>query len=125
MVTELQLDLFGDLPQQDKPKRKHNADLAKEPLSVKIDNALRLLRAADGKEPIEVSYSGGKDSDVILELVRMATLPTNARQPDATFNKWRTEALKAYGNAIVPQVMYEIFRAIELVEKAEIAKNPK
>jgi hypothetical protein len=24
-----------------------------------------------------------------------------------------TEALKAYGNAIVPQVMYEIFRAIE------------
>lgn len=27
--------------------------------------------------------------------------------------KWRTEALKAYGNAIVPQVMYEIFRAIQ------------
>jgi hypothetical protein len=27
----------------------------------------------------------------------------------------RVEALKAYGNAIVPQVMYEIFRAIELV----------
>jgi len=31
--------------------------------------------------------------------------------------KWRTEALKAYGNAIVPQVMYEIFRAIEIAEK--------
>lgn len=31
------------------------------------------------------------------------------------FAKWRTESLKAYGNAIVPQVMYEIFRAIELV----------
>ena len=28
-------------------------------------------------------------------------------------SKWRTESLKAYGNAIVPQVMYEIFRAIE------------
>ena len=28
--------------------------------------------------------------------------------------KWRTESLKAYGNAIVPQVMYEIFRAIQL-----------
>ena len=39
--------------------------------------------------------------------------------PDLTlpFGKWRTEALKAYGNAIVPQVMYEIFRAIELVEQ--------
>ena len=31
--------------------------------------------------------------------------------------KWRTEALKAYGNAIVPQCMYEIFRAIEIAEK--------
>ena len=37
--------------------------------------------------------------------------------PDLTlsFGKWRTESLKAYGNAIVPQVMYEIFRAIERV----------
>lgn len=26
---------------------------------------------------------------------------------------WRTESLKAYGNAIVPQVMYRIFQAIE------------
>ena len=33
------------------------------------------------------------------------------------FNKWRTESLKAYGNAIVPQVMYEIFRAIELTTR--------
>ena len=31
--------------------------------------------------------------------------------------RWRTESLKAYGNAIVPQVMYEIFRAIEMVEQ--------
>jgi len=33
------------------------------------------------------------------------------------FGQWRTESLKAYGNAIVPQVMYEIFRAIEKVEE--------
>lgn len=32
-------------------------------------------------------------------------------------NKWRTETLKAYGNAIVPQVMYRIFQAIEQVER--------
>ena len=28
-------------------------------------------------------------------------------------SKWRTESLKAHGNAIVPQVMYRIFQAIE------------
>ena len=30
-----------------------------------------------------------------------------------TFSKWRKESIKAYGNAIVPQVAYEIFKAIE------------
>lgn len=33
------------------------------------------------------------------------------------FTKWREQALKAYGNAIVPQVMYEIFRCIDEIEK--------
>jgi DNA (cytosine-5)-methyltransferase 1 len=32
------------------------------------------------------------------------------------FGKWRTESIKAYGNAIVPQVMYRIFEAIEALE---------
>ena len=31
-----------------------------------------------------------------------------------TFPKWRTESVKAYGNAIVPQVAYAIFKAIEV-----------
>ena len=31
-----------------------------------------------------------------------------------TFSKWRTESIKAGGNAIVPQVVYQIFKAIEL-----------
>lgn len=29
-----------------------------------------------------------------------------------TFSKWRNESIKAYGNAIVPQVAYEIFKCI-------------
>lgn len=33
------------------------------------------------------------------------------------FGKWRTESLKAYGNSIVPMVMYRIFQSIEEVEK--------
>ena len=35
------------------------------------------------------------------------------------FSKWRQESIKAYGNAIVPQVMYEIFLAIESIEKGK------
>jgi len=30
-----------------------------------------------------------------------------------TFPKWRKESIKGYGNAIVPQVAYQVFRAIE------------
>ena len=33
-----------------------------------------------------------------------------------TFPKWRNESIKAYGNAIVPQVAYEIFKAINEFE---------
>ena len=38
-----------------------------------------------------------------------------------TFPRWRAEAVKALGNAWVPQVAYEIFRAIEKVENNEDA----
>ena len=37
-----------------------------------------------------------------------------------TFSKWRSESIKAYGNAIVPQVAYQIFNSIE-----QHAKNHK
>jgi DNA (cytosine-5)-methyltransferase 1 len=33
-----------------------------------------------------------------------------------TFSKWRRESIKAYGNAIVPQVAFQIFKAINLYE---------
>jgi DNA (cytosine-5)-methyltransferase 1 len=29
-----------------------------------------------------------------------------------TFSKWRNESIKAYGNAIVPHVAYQIFKSI-------------
>lgn len=34
-----------------------------------------------------------------------------------TFPKWRNESIKAYGNAIVPQVAYQIFKAINEFNK--------
>jgi DNA (cytosine-5)-methyltransferase 1 len=35
---------------------------------------------------------------------------------DIAFSKWHSESIKALGNAIVPQVAYQIFRAIESVK---------
>ena len=39
------------------------------------------------------------------------------RLDSITFSKWRNESIKAGGNAIVPQVVYQIFKAIEKYEK--------
>lgn len=54
----------------------------------------------------------------------VATATCNARMDDGlsrevdgisySFAKWRNESIKAYGNAIVPQVAMEIFRAIKM-----------
>lgn len=37
----------------------------------------------------------------------------SGRLDGITFSKWRNESIKAYGNAIVPQVVHQIFKAIE------------
>jgi DNA (cytosine-5)-methyltransferase 1 len=37
-----------------------------------------------------------------------------------TFSKWRNESIKAYGNAIVPQVVYQIFKAINEYESTTL-----
>lgn len=40
-------------------------------------------------------------------------LPFDVERLTISFPKWREGSIKGYGNAIVPQVMYEIFKAIE------------
>lgn len=52
------------------------------------------------KFPTQPPICGGDDG-----------LPT--KLDGITFSKWRNESIKAYGNAIVPQVAYEIFKAIK------------
>jgi len=40
-----------------------------------------------------------------------------------TFSKWRRESIKGYGNAIVPQVAFQIFKAINQYEQIQRQKN--
>ena len=49
--------------------------------------------------PLESPICGGDDG-----------LPTELDR--ITFSKWRAESIKGYGNAIVPQVAYELFKII-------------
>jgi DNA (cytosine-5)-methyltransferase 1 len=46
------------------------------------------------------------------------------RLDSITFPKWRNESIKAGGNAIVPQVVYQIFKTIEQYEVINNVHNP-
>ena len=62
-----------------------------EELQNKVDRAVKLIQAA-GKiakehgQPLEVCYSGGKDSDVILELARMSSIEFRAIYRNTTID---------------------------------------
>lgn len=57
-------------------------------LKKKVDRAIRLLQSIPlhNGEPIEILYSGGKDSDVILELTRMAGINYKAIYKNTTID---------------------------------------
>lgn len=52
----------------------------------KVARAIRLLQNIPQDGPIEVSYSGGKDSDVILELAKMAGINYRAIYKNTTID---------------------------------------
>jgi DNA (cytosine-5)-methyltransferase 1 len=78
----------------------HNLQQSKEPINLR--SKLESFTRWDSF-PNEPAFCSGNDG-----------LPTEL--DGITFPKWRNESIKAYGNAIVPQVVYEIFKAIEKYE---------
>lgn len=52
----------------------------------KVARAIRLLQSIPKDGPVEVSYSGGKDSDVILELAKMAGIDYRAIYKNTTID---------------------------------------
>lgn len=52
----------------------------------KVDFAIRLLRSVGGVDPVEVAYSGGKDSDVILDLVKRSGIKYRAIYRNTTID---------------------------------------
>jgi DNA (cytosine-5)-methyltransferase 1 len=68
----------------------------------------RIMARKWGNFPNQPPICGGNDG-----------LP--AELDGITVSKWRTETVKAYGNAIVPQVAYQIFKSINEYETHEKA----
>lgn len=81
--------------------------------------------AEDERQRAEVRGQGQRRSrrDWSQDWREVAIATCNARMDDGlprevdgisySFSKWRNESIKAYGNAIVPQVAMEMFRAIK------------
>lgn len=86
----------------------------------KIDFAIKLLRNIPQDGPIELCYSGGKDSDVILELAKMAGIPFEAIYKQTSIDPPGTTAhAKENGVTIVrPKKTF-----LQLVEKKGLASR--
>ena len=80
----------------------------------KVERAISLLRNIPQDTEIELSYSGGKDSDVILELAKMAGIPFRAIYKNTTIDPPGTiKHCKSKGVEIVhPKISF-----LKLIEK--------
>lgn len=77
--------------------------MVNEQLQKKIERAIKLIRTAAGDDIVEVSYSGGKDSDVILELAKMAGIKFRAIYKNTTIDPPGTIShCKSMGVEITP-----------------------
>jgi DNA (cytosine-5)-methyltransferase 1 len=56
--------------------------------------------------------------------IRMRNDGLSSRLDGITFPKWRQESIKGGGNAIVPQVVYQIFKSIEQYELSQQPHDP-
>jgi len=88
-------------------------------------NSIRQQRGPQRYEPEKKSQSTDKQFERYNKLSRQnwQDFPTQSpicsgddglskRLDRITFSKWRNESIKGYGNAIVPQVAYEIFKSV-------------
>lgn len=84
-----------------------------ERLQTKITQAIRLIHSAAGNDVVEVSYSGGKDSDVILELAKMADIKYRAIYKNTTIDPPGTIKHCRDNRVEIIQPMKSFFKLIE------------
>lgn len=62
-------------------------------------------------------YVGGWETFPTKSPICLGNDGISSRLDGITFPKWRNESIKAGGNAVVPQVVYQIFKSIEQYEQ--------
>lgn len=104
-----------------------NSDDGKNGVAVTYSGSTRreeFYAASEQREPERQSDDNVCKERIVPDWSRFPTQSPVCRRDDGiparldgiTFPRWRAESIKAYGNAVVPQVVYEIFRAIETAE---------
>ena len=83
-------------------------------LQKKVDFAIKLLQSIPQDGDIEISYSCGKDSDVILELAKMAGIPYRAIYKATTIDPKGTIA---HAREVGAEVIYPKKTFFQLVSK--------
>lgn len=82
-------------------------------LEKKIKQAVRLIQSSVGNRVVEVSYSGGKDSDVILELTKMAGVKYRAIYKNTTIDPSGTIAHCRNNGVEILQPELSYFKIVE------------
>jgi DNA (cytosine-5)-methyltransferase 1 len=87
-------------------KERESTESKSQSTQKQLERFNQLCRANFEMFPSQSPICGGDDG-----------LPTEL--DGITFSKWRQESIKGYGNAIVPQVAYEIFKVIAEMDRLE------
>ena len=91
-------------------------------------NGFRKIQKENGKISKRYNYAKSCDTDIQNVTTKWNSFPTvspvcngydgfSSKLDSITFSKWRSESIKAGGNAVVPQLVHQIFKAIEEYER--------
>lgn len=87
-------------------------------LENKINTAIRILKIAEKQaqnynEPVEIAYSGGKDSDVLLALAKMSNINYHAYYKNTTIDPKGTLQHCKENNVTIIKPKYSFFELIK------------
>lgn len=96
----------------------YSLNIDEESLNFKIDRAIRILKIAERQaaafnEPVEIAFSGGKDSSVLLDLAKRAGIKYRAIYKNTTIDPKGTKQFVKENNVEIINPKISFFKLIE------------